>query len=243
LVVDEATGAVVQELAYDAWGRVLVDTNPGFQPFGFAGGLYDPETGLVRFGARDYDPEVGRWTAKDPVRFEGGVNLYEYGASDPVNRVDVTGRNPAWALPALWTLGGGGLAGAAAGAAAAAGAVVAAATGVALAGTQGYELSKEWDGEYFGCGGPCETPSTGYDDDAADDDVCSSPDDVTESEFPDDPDFERCRPSFRRDPIPQCCSRECGNVNPPPVGGSLIPVWPTHPFAQCVSRCMAYYHL
>jgi RHS repeat-associated protein len=94
LVVDEATGAVVQELAYDAWGRVLVDTNPGFQPFGFAGGLYDPDTGLVRFGARDYDPEVGRWTAKDPVRFEGGVNLYEYGASDPVNRVDVTGRRP-----------------------------------------------------------------------------------------------------------------------------------------------------
>jgi RHS repeat-associated protein len=93
LVVDEATGAVVQELAYDAWGRVLVDTNPGFQPFGFAGGLYDPETGLVRFGARDYDPEVGRWTAKDPVRFEGGVNLYEYGASDPVNRVDPTGRS------------------------------------------------------------------------------------------------------------------------------------------------------
>jgi RHS repeat-associated protein len=90
-VVDVATGAVAQELAYDAWGRVLVDTNPGFQPFGFAGGLYEPDTGLVRFGARDYDPETGRWTTKDPVRFEGGLNLYEYGASDPVNRVDPAG--------------------------------------------------------------------------------------------------------------------------------------------------------
>jgi RHS repeat-associated protein len=98
-VVDVATGAVAQELAYDAWGRVLVDTNPGFQPFGFAGGLYEPDTGLVRFGARDYDPETGRWTTKDPVRFEGGLNLYEYGASDPVNRVDPAGTD--WVDTAL----------------------------------------------------------------------------------------------------------------------------------------------
>jgi RHS repeat-associated protein len=48
---------------YDAWRNVLVDTHPGFQPFGFAGGLYESEIGLVRFGARDYDPETGRWTA------------------------------------------------------------------------------------------------------------------------------------------------------------------------------------
>ena len=33
-----------------------------FQPFGFAGGLYDHQTGLIRFGARDYDSEAGRWT-------------------------------------------------------------------------------------------------------------------------------------------------------------------------------------
>ena len=44
-----------QRLDYDPYGVVLTDTNPGFQPFGFAGGLYDPDTGLVRFGARDYD--------------------------------------------------------------------------------------------------------------------------------------------------------------------------------------------
>ena len=50
---------------------------PGFQSFGFAGGLYDPDTGLTRFGARDYDPVVGRWTIKDPIRFEGGdANIY-----------------------------------------------------------------------------------------------------------------------------------------------------------------------
>lgn len=77
---------------YDEFGRVLADTNPGFQPFGFAGGHFDHETGLVRFGARDYDAEVGRWTARDPVLFGGGdVNLYRYVSSDPVNYIDPSG--------------------------------------------------------------------------------------------------------------------------------------------------------
>jgi RHS repeat-associated protein len=99
LVVDVATGTVAQRLDYDEWGRVLVDTNPGFQPFGFAGGLYDPATGLVRFGARDYDAEVGRWTAKDPIRFAGGdENIYAYVGGDPVNLVDPGG---------MWTSGWG----------------------------------------------------------------------------------------------------------------------------------------
>ena len=92
LVVDIATGAVVQQMEYDEWGNVLVDTAPGFTPFGFAGGLYDTDTKLIRFGARDYDPVTGRWTAKDPIRFDGdGPNLYGYTQNDPINFVDVNG--------------------------------------------------------------------------------------------------------------------------------------------------------
>ena len=49
----------------------------------------------MRFGARDYDPRLGRWTAKDPLLFGGGdSNLYAYVAGDPINRVDLDGRNP-----------------------------------------------------------------------------------------------------------------------------------------------------
>ncbi len=92
LVIDAASGTIVQRLDYDVWGRVILDTNPGFQPFGFAGGLYDKDTGLVRFGARDYDSETGRWTAKDPILFAGGdANLYGYVQNDPVNWVDTNG--------------------------------------------------------------------------------------------------------------------------------------------------------
>jgi len=76
---------------------VIVDTNPGFQPFGFAGGIYDQHTKLTRFGARDYDAVTGRWTAKDPIRFSGGdTNLYGYVLNDPVNFIDPEGL---WKLP------------------------------------------------------------------------------------------------------------------------------------------------
>jgi RHS repeat-associated protein len=94
LVIDPS-GTVVQRTDYDEFGNVLLeDVDPGFQrlPFGFAGGLYDPQTGLVRFGARDYDPETGRWTAKDPILFDGGdANLYAYAQIDPINRKDPFG--------------------------------------------------------------------------------------------------------------------------------------------------------
>ena len=77
---------------YDSFGNVISDTNPGFQPFGFAGGLYDPDTKLVRFGARDYDSETGRWTTKDPIRFDGdGPNLYAYVGNNPINVIDPDG--------------------------------------------------------------------------------------------------------------------------------------------------------
>ena len=92
LVVNAATGEVAQQLDYDAFGQVTKDTAPGFQPFGYAGGLYDPDTQLIRFGARDYDAETGRWTAKDPILFAGGqTNLYGYVMDDPVNGVDLNG--------------------------------------------------------------------------------------------------------------------------------------------------------
>jgi RHS repeat-associated protein len=92
LVVNVADGKVAQTIAYDAWGDVVSDSAVGFQPFGFAGGLYDPDTGLVHFGARDYDPETARWLSKDPIGFGGGTtNLYGYVLGDPINIIDPSG--------------------------------------------------------------------------------------------------------------------------------------------------------
>nr|BFD66999.1 hypothetical protein HAGR004_20210 [Bdellovibrio sp. HAGR004] len=88
----QSDGSIAQRMNHDEFGRVTEDTNPGYLPFGFAGGLYDPDTGLVRFGARDYGPEVGRWTSKDPILFNGGdTNLFGYVQNDPVNFIDPFG--------------------------------------------------------------------------------------------------------------------------------------------------------
>ncbi len=94
IVVNAATGSVAQRMDFDQWGNVVRDTSPGFQPFGFTGGIYDRDVGLVRYGARDYDATVGRWTAKDPSGLAAGTNLYMYGSNDPVNHVDPNGREP-----------------------------------------------------------------------------------------------------------------------------------------------------
>ncbi|MFC1850386.1 RHS repeat domain-containing protein [candidate division CSSED10-310 bacterium] len=92
LVVNKDTGVIAQRIDYDEFGNAILDTNPGFQPFGFAGGIYDTDTGLTRFGARDYDPEIGRWTCKDPILFMGGqTNLYGYVMNDPINIIDIFG--------------------------------------------------------------------------------------------------------------------------------------------------------
>ena len=55
---------------------------------------YDQDARLVRFGARDYDVQTGRWTAKDPIGFAGGdTEIYGYVFQDPINRTDAIGLN------------------------------------------------------------------------------------------------------------------------------------------------------
>lgn len=118
LVVDVATGNVAERIDYNEFGKILRDSNTCFQPFAFAGGIWDNDTKLLRFGARDYDPEVGRWTSKDPILFDGGspnlysyvgavgkvpmidANLYVYALSDPINFTDPSGLYPdGWPEP------------------------------------------------------------------------------------------------------------------------------------------------
>jgi len=91
--ISDTNGNVVKEITYDTFGNILSDTNPTFKvPFGFAGGLYDVDTKLTRFGYRDYDAYTGKWTAKDPIGFAGGdSNLYGYVLGDPVGFVDPSG--------------------------------------------------------------------------------------------------------------------------------------------------------
>ncbi len=83
-------GAISSRVERDAFG-VITSGTAGF-PLGFAGGLEDADTGLVHFGAREYDPALGRWLSRDPIDFAGGdANLYGYVLGDPVGGVDPSG--------------------------------------------------------------------------------------------------------------------------------------------------------
>jgi len=98
LALATTDGHVVQVMQYDSFGNLLqVRGDVVRLPLGFAGGLYDADTGLTRFVRRDYDANTGRFTALDPLGAKGGdKDWYGYCVDDPVNRVDAWGL---WAVP------------------------------------------------------------------------------------------------------------------------------------------------
>ena len=62
----------------------------------FAGKPYDEEIGLSYFGARWYDPAIGRFTGVDPVPVNTNdyrsFNRYSYGYNNPYKYIDPDGR-------------------------------------------------------------------------------------------------------------------------------------------------------
>lgn len=93
LALATVDGHIVQTMQYDSFGNLLqVRGDVVRLPIGFAGGLFDADTGLTRFVWRDYDADTGRFTALDPMGARGGdSDWYGYCVDDPVNRVDVWG--------------------------------------------------------------------------------------------------------------------------------------------------------
>ena len=64
---------------------------------GFVGGLQDSTTGLLRLGARDYDPATGRFVSVDPLLNPTDpqhLNPYAYSENDPTSSSDPTGLFP-----------------------------------------------------------------------------------------------------------------------------------------------------
>lgn len=95
----DGSGNVLGTYTFDAFGaRVGTDsTTDPFSGFGGQWGYYsDPETGLQLLTHRYYDSGAGRFVTRDPISYNGGVNLYNYTANNPVNGSDPSGlsQNP-----------------------------------------------------------------------------------------------------------------------------------------------------
>ncbi len=100
IALTDDIGSIVETYDYNAWGRVmavkdalgnsLTDSLVGNR-YLYQGREIDWEAGLYYFRARWYNPETGRWLSKDPIGISGGLNLYEFCGSNPVNSIDPLG--------------------------------------------------------------------------------------------------------------------------------------------------------
>jgi RHS repeat-associated protein len=75
---------------FDAWGNRIATSGNQIPQYGYTGREAD-ETGLIYYRARYYDPTIGRFTQRDPIGLQGGINPYAYVNGNPINWVDPLG--------------------------------------------------------------------------------------------------------------------------------------------------------
>jgi RHS repeat-associated protein len=95
VALTDATGAVVDQVMYDAYGRPSSEVSPVGNPYLFTGRRYDPETGFYYYRTRYYDPLAGRFITRDTIGMWGDKvelgNGYSYVGNDPVAGIDPMG--------------------------------------------------------------------------------------------------------------------------------------------------------
>ncbi|RDE22357.1 RHS repeat protein [Motiliproteus coralliicola] len=89
-----ASGVVVWEARYEAFGKATIIKETISNNLRFPGQYYDGETGLHQNYFRDYDPATGRYIQADPIGLEGGINTYVYVGGGPISWADPYGLKP-----------------------------------------------------------------------------------------------------------------------------------------------------
>ena len=99
VALTDSSGDVYEQYQYTPYGRLAVfdeDFHPLAEPavgnpFTYTGRFHDVETGLYYYRARHYQPSLGRFVQRDPAGQVDGANPYQYGAGNPVARLDPRG--------------------------------------------------------------------------------------------------------------------------------------------------------
>jgi RHS repeat-associated protein len=84
----DENGSVVERQQYESFGAT---TGSVVTRYGYTGREREPESGLMYYRARWYDPAQARFISEDPAGFQGGLNKNTYVSNSPVNNVDPTG--------------------------------------------------------------------------------------------------------------------------------------------------------
>jgi RHS repeat-associated protein len=92
------TQTLVEQYDYDSFGNLTAPPTTG-NPYTYTSREYDPETGLLFYRARYYDPKDGRFITEDPIGFEGGINFYSYVQGNPINARDPSGTKKKKSIP------------------------------------------------------------------------------------------------------------------------------------------------
>ncbi len=82
---------VVESYTYSSFGEIKQNGDKVKNAFTFTGREWDKETDLYYYRARYYDAKMGRFISRDPIGFEGGMNLYGYVNNLPTTLVDPFG--------------------------------------------------------------------------------------------------------------------------------------------------------
>ena len=89
-LISYAMDTIVETYEFSAFGQERETTY--LNPWRFSSKRVDPETALIYFGRRYYDPEIGRWITTDPKGYADGIiHLYAYVLNDPLNHWDLYG--------------------------------------------------------------------------------------------------------------------------------------------------------
>ncbi len=93
VALSDANAMIVEKYSYDVFGNVIATecTENTENPYFFTARRLDDETGLYYYRARYYKPGIGRFLQPDPIRYDGGLNLYSYVKNEPVSITDPFG--------------------------------------------------------------------------------------------------------------------------------------------------------